>query len=476
MTYNNRSYDETVTPSTDVSLARGVRPVLPRYLFFLGTATIGGPLVAGGSTPADDVTDADPVVSTGTFEESVDDDTPLDNTTDSTADLGDGDLLNETTDSLNETTTNTTDTVEDTTDEVDDTVENTTDAVENTTGVDVDSDTNATNTDSLDANATSEDDPETTDVEADDDTVERSTAPESTDGATVTATDSADGAASGAGDDAATTRGGASTPATGDGTTTEAAVAGAGTDRSNGDGSGISPDPGLTMGALVAGAAGAGLLSRSLSTSAQQPRVLQAGALQARSVATGARGWLGILGDKVWKLAAVLRYSQWDDSDPLEHEGRTEVYDAVEDSPGIYLSALEERTDGSLSSLRYHLRILESEGLITTEKVRGKRRYFPVERDPADPELVAALDDPATEAILTTLAEEGPASGGDISEALDRDPSTISHHLSRLEDDGLVVRERDGRAVVNRLSDTAAVALREDALASGEDRPAVADD
>lgn len=79
------------------------------------------------------------------------------------------------------------------------------------------------------------------------------------------------------------------------------------------------------------------------------------------------------------------------------------------------------------------------------------------------------MDDEATEAIMTRLADEGPASGGDLADALDRDPSTISHHLSRLEDEGLVERERDGRTVRNDLSETASRALREDPVAAEAD-------
>jgi DNA-binding transcriptional ArsR family regulator len=42
---------------------------------------------------------------------------------------------------------------------------------------------------------------------------------------------------------------------------------------------------------------------------------------------------------------------------------------------------------------------------------------------------------------------------------VDRDASTVSHHLSRLEADGLVERERDGPAVVNRLAPATRAAL-----------------
>jgi DNA-binding transcriptional ArsR family regulator len=61
--------------------------------------------------------------------------------------------------------------------------------------------------------------------------------------------------------------------------------------------------------------------------------------------------------------------------------------------------------------------------------------------------------------VLVTLAKEGDASVSTIADALDRDPSTVSHHLSRLEEDGLVERERDGRSKVNRLAPATEAAL-----------------
>jgi DNA-binding MarR family transcriptional regulator len=61
--------------------------------------------------------------------------------------------------------------------------------------------------------------------------------------------------------------------------------------------------------------------------------------------------------------------------------------------------------------------------------------------------------------VLRTPAREGPGSGRDVAAALDRDSGTVSHHLSRLEEDGLVERDRDGRSIVNRLTPTAEAAL-----------------
>jgi DNA-binding transcriptional ArsR family regulator len=48
-----------------------------------------------------------------------------------------------------------------------------------------------------------------------------------------------------------------------------------------------------------------------------------------------------------------------------------------------------------------------------------------------------------------------PATGATLAEATGRDPSTVSHHLSTLADEGLVERRREGRAVVNTLTPAA---------------------
>jgi len=430
----------------------------------------------------------------------------VENTTDEVVDNTTDEVVDNTTETIANTTDevveNTTETIENTTDEV---VDNTTETVENTTDevVDTITDTSENTTNEGLENTTEMGDivDETSDLVENTTEVLGNVTGADPDGDTIGSA-SGDTAGGGADVDSQTDPDAGGTATDGEPTRTDEADAGS-SDESGGEGpspdetptatadtngsvaavqptrgsdggSGLPAGPTALAGIVVAGAAGAVALS-GIET-IQTPGVVRAGALQVRASATGVRAWLADARDRLWRIAALLRYSRWDDSDPLEHDDRGAVFDAIEETPGIYLTALDERTDGSLSTLRHHLRILEGENLITTEKVRGKRRYFPVRRGGADPALVAALDDPATEGVLTTLADAGPMRGGELAEALDRDPSTVSHHLSRLEDDGLVTREREGRAVLNGLSDAAAVALSDDALASGEDRPAPADD
>lgn len=142
-------------------------------------------------------------------------------------------------------------------------------------------------------------------------------------------------------------------------------------------------------------------------------------------------------------------YTQWDCSDPLNHEIRASIYEFIKQSPGAYLSKISASVNVTLTTTRYHLDVLEDEGHVTRAHVRGKRRYFPGSDN--EVHFIAALNDEGTASVLVTLAKLGEASGVQLADELDRDASTISHHLSRLEQAGLIKREREGRRIVNRV-------------------------
>ena len=196
-----------------------------------------------------------------------------------------------------------------------------------------------------------------------------------------------------------------------------------------------------------------------------------------RSPVVGGRtgsGLLGTLLDKVRPFVLPLRYSRYDDSDPLEHEARELVYEIVNETPGSYLSEVSERAGLPLSTTRHHMKVLEREELVSGAKLRGKRRFYPAYAEGI--ELAAALNDESTASIIDALARLGAASVSDLADELGRDPSTISHHLQRLEGDDIITREREGRAVVNKLSSDARTALQpETTPRPGEAAEALAD-
>ncbi|PSP33263.1 hypothetical protein BRC63_10670 [Halobacteriales archaeon QH_10_70_21] len=189
---------------------------------------------------------------------------------------------------------------------------------------------------------------------------------------------------------------------------------------------------------------------------------------------TGSTGLLSALLDEVKPFVFPLRYSRYDDSDPLEHDARERVYEIVNETPGTYLSEVSEQAGLPLSTTRHHMKVLEREDLVSGAKLRGKRRFYPAYADGI--ELAAALNDDSTASIIDALARLGASSVSDLADDLGRDPSTISHHLQRLDGDGIITREREGRAVMNELSAEARTALEpETTPRPGEAAEALAD-
>lgn len=262
--------------------------------------------------------------------------------------------------------------------------------------------------------------------------------------------------------------------AAGGGTTAGENATGGPAGPESGDPSGLPGVPGgaggvaVGLGTVAAGAAAARALGGSASTAGTAPGAVRAGNVWLRT-AVGRRLADAGLADWVGRVLAALGYSRYDDTDPLDHQTRRALFDHVRSEPGTYLTAASEATDVSISTARYHLRVLEHENLVEDVSIHGKRRFLPADADATDGALGPALADDATASLLDALAGRGPASVSELADAVDRDPSTVTHHLQRLEDDGLVVREREGRSVTNRLA-----ADVRDVLAPG--RASAADD
>lgn len=177
------------------------------------------------------------------------------------------------------------------------------------------------------------------------------------------------------------------------------------------------------------------------------------------SVTVPTAGWVGTEG--LWHALGVLHrvvplwllvgYSKRDGSDPLENATRATIYELVRETPGTYYARLASEAGVTEETVRYHGRVLEREGLVEQRKLRGRHRLYPVTMDGGDPELAAAMVDPAVAKVLDAIECREPTTLSAIAEAVDCAPSTVSYHLDRLEEDGLIDREREGRTVHIRL-------------------------
>jgi DNA-binding transcriptional ArsR family regulator len=150
------------------------------------------------------------------------------------------------------------------------------------------------------------------------------------------------------------------------------------------------------------------------------------------------------------ELLLAAGYNRRSESSALESDTRRALYEHVRESPGSYLSELSTRLDVSVSTVRYHARVLENHRVVVAAERGGKHRLYPV--GGTDPTLRAALDEEATARILRGVERLGPVTVADLASELDLAASTVSYHLTRLDDDGLVTRERDGRMVYTELT------------------------
>ena len=183
--------------------------------------------------------------------------------------------------------------------------------------------------------------------------------------------------------------------------------------------------------------------------------------VEPKSVAVQGMTTVGTVESSPVMLAPIAGASRYGETKALDHETRERLFETVLDRPGIHLAGLADAVGEPLSTVRYHSRVLQSEGLIEAEKYRGYKRQFPVAFDGADRALQTALASETKRSVLLSVARTEPASVTSLAQELDRATSTVSHHLSQLETDGLVVRERNGETVETRVAPSVRDELRD---------------
>lgn len=135
-------------------------------------------------------------------------------------------------------------------------------------------------------------------------------------------------------------------------------------------------------------------------------------------------------------------------------ESRREIFAAIRKTPGIHFRALLRQLPYAQGTLQYHIRQLRNQGLLDEEDDGEFTRYYPSDTfEPDDKTVMNALRREYSRRIVAHLAADGPLTTTELADRLDKSPSTVSWHLSRLREADLVSRERDGRSVPYALTD-----------------------
>jgi DNA-binding transcriptional ArsR family regulator len=130
----------------------------------------------------------------------------------------------------------------------------------------------------------------------------------------------------------------------------------------------------------------------------------------------------------------------------LDHPARQQIYERIEADPGVHLSELSRELDVSWGTLLHHLRKLEKAELVTSDKANGKRCFFlPGQVSESRQEILPALENEKARRIAEFYVENPSASQTEAADELGYSAALVSYHLQKLEDAGVVTREREGR-------------------------------
>ncbi|WP_457554997.1 winged helix-turn-helix transcriptional regulator [Candidatus Pyrohabitans sp.] len=122
----------------------------------------------------------------------------------------------------------------------------------------------------------------------------------------------------------------------------------------------------------------------------------------------------------------------------IKTEVRSRILRCLEEKGALHFSGLARVLNLKKSTLSYHLNVLERFGLVRSAKAGRFKVYY------TDSFNDKYLNGTAKE-ILKYLAMVQESTAGDIARAIGLSPSTVSYHLKKLEDAGLVLIDKSGR-------------------------------
>ncbi len=128
------------------------------------------------------------------------------------------------------------------------------------------------------------------------------------------------------------------------------------------------------------------------------------------------------------------------------------ILDVVQRFPGIHFRALVRELDTSTSLARYHLDALLEDDELRSYRVGGYVRYFPVETfeelSQEEKKKLNVLRQDKPLQIVLSLFEVGPMQHKDLHRVMDCSKGTLTYHLDKLVDAGLVRRRGPGEGFV----------------------------
>ena len=138
----------------------------------------------------------------------------------------------------------------------------------------------------------------------------------------------------------------------------------------------------------------------------------------------------------------------------LELETRREIFQWVEQFPGLHLREIERQLDITSALAEYHLNYLQKHELVMSIEEGGYRRYYPhydigdtsekPQLSSEDKRIVGLMRGPIPFQIVLFLMGEQGRTHKEISDGLKISRSTLTYHLKKLIQLGVVQKKARG--------------------------------
>lgn len=167
------------------------------------------------------------------------------------------------------------------------------------------------------------------------------------------------------------------------------------------------------------------------------------------AAALAAIAWVAANGKTILGLGGgglLAGYARVHGDGILEHPGRAEVYERVKAFPGVNFVQLSEQVEFGTSTLNYHLRVLEKNGFVTSVRDGRYLRFFDRKSGHYSNQKkfqVSALRNPQTAAIAQHIRANPGVAQCDLATTFGVTASTVTWHINRLAQQGLVTKTRD---------------------------------
>ena len=149
------------------------------------------------------------------------------------------------------------------------------------------------------------------------------------------------------------------------------------------------------------------------------------------------------------KGIAFFGYRKITAGNVLIRQVRSRIYETIKANPGIYFNELSRKTGINRGTLRYHLALMRMTGKVSTLTMAADIRYFENSGKFSGTEqnVLKFLRNDKERVILECLINKPATTRSDLEKMLEISGATVTWHMNRLRDSGMLTVTKVGKNV-----------------------------